>query len=73
MFVSMVDASLNPSFELSEDDDFLHPGKSAHIKYNGVQVGTIGEIHPRILDRFEIDISPVAFVELYIETLLKLK
>jgi len=62
---------LKPSFEVSEDDDFLHPGKSAHIKYKGIQVGTIGEVHPRILDRFEIDTSPVAFVELHIETLLK--
>ena len=62
---------LKPSFELTENDALLHPGKSAIITHDGVQLGTIGEIHPRILDRFEIDISPVAFIEFYLDTVLK--
>jgi len=33
---------------------FLHPGRQADIKYDGKVVGYIGEIHPQVLDNYDI-------------------
>jgi phenylalanyl-tRNA synthetase beta chain len=33
---------------------YLHPGRKALIKVNGKQVGQMGEVHPKVLENFEI-------------------
>ncbi|MCM1045169.1 MAG: phenylalanine--tRNA ligase subunit beta [Candidatus Gastranaerophilales bacterium] len=33
---------------------FLHPGRQALIKYQGTEVGYLGEVHPEVLDNYEI-------------------
>ncbi|MEN5117298.1 phenylalanine--tRNA ligase subunit beta [Luteimonas sp. TWI662] len=38
-----------------------HPGRSADVLRDGVQVGWIGELHPRLLRALDIDVSVVAF------------
>jgi phenylalanyl-tRNA synthetase beta chain len=47
----------------------LHPGRSAAIELDGVQIGVLGELHPRVAERFgiatrtavaEIDLEPFA-------------
>ncbi|MGN1170619.1 MAG: phenylalanine--tRNA ligase subunit beta, partial [Lachnospiraceae bacterium] len=33
---------------------FLHPGRQAQISYDGVIVGFLGEVHPEVLDNYDI-------------------
>ncbi len=40
---------------------FLHPGRSASIFLNGVVLGFIGELHPKIQYDYELPYSPVIF------------
>jgi len=33
---------------------FLHPGRQANIYYDGIIIGYLGEVHPDVLDQYEI-------------------
>lgn len=48
-----------------------HPGRTAMVRCQDQEVGVIGEIHPRVLDQFEIKTSVCAF-EVDIETLYQM-
>ena len=49
--------------------EFLHPGRSAEVYYNGVSYGVFGEVHPNVLKNF--DMKKRAFVgELLVQRLL---
>jgi len=50
----------------------FHPGRQARIMQAGLQVGTIGELHPAILRKVDI-VERVLFAELNIQDLLKLR
>ncbi|MES2325551.1 MAG: phenylalanine--tRNA ligase subunit beta [Pseudomonadota bacterium] len=39
----------------------LHPGRSAAIDVDGVEVGFIGELHPRWLQKYDLPQAPVLF------------
>ncbi|MDN7879008.1 phenylalanine--tRNA ligase subunit beta [Burkholderia aenigmatica] len=39
----------------------LHPGRSARIEVDGRAVGWIGELHPRLMQRYELPHAPVMF------------
>ena len=52
-------------------DPILHPGKTARVVCGGSPVGVVGEVHPRVLGRFDLDTSPVAILEIDIEALLE--
>ncbi len=72
----MVEAMLGhlgakPSFEPA-NDPALHPGKSANIMCGKLSVGVIGEVHPKVLERFDIEETPVALFEIDIEALSSL-
>lgn len=41
--------------------DWLQPGRSAEVLVGGEVVGWLGEVHPRVLGRFEADAPVVAF------------
>jgi phenylalanyl-tRNA synthetase beta chain len=57
-------------FETSSDES-LHPGKQVAIVISGNRLGIIGEIHPKVLQAF--DISEMAFMfEIDLATLLPL-
>jgi len=43
------------------DEPFLHPGKSAYVMVDGTRAGFIGEVHPLVLEAFDIDKPVVAF------------
>jgi len=43
------------------DEPFLHPGKSAFIVVDGQRAGYMGEVHPLVLQAFDIDKPVVAF------------
>ncbi len=54
-------ASLHPA---------LHPGRSATIIIGGQAVGFLGELHPRIQQRYELPLAPILF-ELAVSALAK--
>jgi phenylalanyl-tRNA synthetase beta chain len=51
------------SFE-PEARPFLHPGRSAVVRMNGVAAGWVGELHPAVADEFGLEGWPVAAFEL---------
>ncbi len=54
-------------FEPGTDPD-LHPGKTAHCLVGGERVGVVGELHPRLVEAFELRERPQLF-ELDLERL----
>jgi phenylalanyl-tRNA synthetase beta chain len=58
------------SWDGSSCEPFFHPGKSCTLKAGENVLGKMGEIHPKVLENFEIDV-PVYMLELDVETLLK--
>jgi phenylalanyl-tRNA synthetase beta chain len=59
------------SFEPTLDESFS-PGKGAQIVVQGQSVGVLGELHPRVLDSFDISSRPVYLFEIDLERLLPL-
>jgi phenylalanyl-tRNA synthetase beta chain len=49
--------------------DLWHPGQSAAVMVDGERIGTVGELHPAVRERFGID-GGVAVVELDLEAAL---
>jgi len=47
----------------------LHPGRSAVIEAEGRRIGVVGELHPRLQQKFEFPKAPIVF-ELELEPLL---
>ena len=60
---------LAATYEPSEDP-VLHPGKCASVRADDVHLGTVGEVHPSVLEDFGIEKGPVAIFELDIADLL---
>ena len=42
------------NYDPSCDRPYLHPGRRAEIIYNDVSLGYIGEVHPEVLDNYNI-------------------
>lgn len=49
-------AGMNKKAEYDPQDKkpYLHPGRQADIIYDGKNIGYIGEVHPQVLDNYEI-------------------
>ncbi len=43
-----------PEYDPNAGKSFLHPGRQAQICYDGVIVGFLGEVHPEVLDNYDI-------------------
>ena len=43
------------------DHPALHPGRSAQVLLDGKVVGFIGELHPRLQQKYELPLAPVLF------------
>jgi phenylalanyl-tRNA synthetase beta chain len=52
-------------------DRIMRPGVAARLVSNGVTVGVVGEIHPRVLDRFDLVKTTAAIFEIDLESLYK--
>jgi phenylalanyl-tRNA synthetase beta chain len=39
----------------------LHPGRSARVEQNAMPIGWIGELHPRLQQRYELPHAPIVF------------
>ncbi len=53
-FFTAVGMRKKPVYDPDSGKPFLHPGRQADIKYQGVTVGYLGEVHPEVLDNYEI-------------------
>lgn len=42
------------TYDPKADKTFLHPGRQASIIYDGVVIGYLGEVHPDVLDNYDI-------------------
>lgn len=60
---------IDAAFEAAEDAN-LHPGRTARIVVDGAPVGVIGELHPVVAARFDLDIAPVLLLEVDLKSLL---
>lgn len=57
---------------VKKNDARFIEGRCAHVIFNGVPIGTIGEIHPSVLNEFGIE-KPVAAIEIDMNTLADLQ
>lgn len=39
----------------------LHPGRTAEVRVDGKAVGVLGELHPRWVEQYELDMSAIVF------------
>ncbi len=46
-----------PTYDPHAGKPFLHPGRQALIQYDGCTVGYLGEVHPQVLDNYEIGVK----------------
>jgi len=54
--------TVSPDANRHELSDCLHPGRQASIHLNGVPVGILGEVHPRVTKAFKLKrVRPVYF------------
>ena len=53
-------------------DDAMHPGKTAALLCDNTQVGVMGELHPKILEYFNLADFPVILFELSLDNLHKM-
>lgn len=51
-------------------DPAMHPGKTAILMCLGVEIGIVGEVHPQVLEEFDLEGHPVAMFEIDLESLL---
>ncbi len=49
-----------------------HPGKAAEVSVAGRKIGTCGELHPQVRERFDLETHPVLAGEFDLDALLKL-
>lgn len=59
----LVELGRAPEFSPGGEEPFLHPGAAATIRADGRVVGSVGELHPEIARRFEIEL-PCALIDL---------
>ena len=57
------------SYEQSSDPS-MHPAKSARLESNGIEIGVVGEIHPAVVESFDLQPRPVAAFNLDVEALI---
>jgi phenylalanyl-tRNA synthetase beta chain len=51
-------------------DPAMHPGKTASLMCLGVEIGIVGEVHPQVLEKFDLEGHPVAMFEIDLESLV---
>jgi phenylalanyl-tRNA synthetase beta chain len=55
---------------LSSNNDSMHPGRTAELLINNKRVGCLGEVHPEVLDKFDIPVR-VYIAEFNFEEMLE--
>ncbi|MEE2656629.1 MAG: phenylalanine--tRNA ligase subunit beta [Chloroflexota bacterium] len=52
------------------DSTFYYPGRSAVITANSQQIGQLGEVHPTVLEHFDVRVEGVVYFEIDLSSLL---
>ncbi|SVB06409.1 uncharacterized protein METZ01_LOCUS159263, partial [marine metagenome] len=60
---------VNATYEAT-DNSFYYPGRSAVITANGQQIGQLGEVHPTVLENFDVRAEGVVYFEIDLPSLL---
>jgi len=69
----LTELGASASFLPFSDDPFFHPGRLAIIQAPGERtLGVVGEVHPQVLEAFDLGSTGVALFELDLEALLEL-
>ena len=58
--VEIIVGSGAPSFEAAEHPA-LHPGRTAKILLEGAPIGWLGELHPRLQQKYDLPFAPMVF------------
>ena len=53
------------------EDPYFRPGRCAEIVAGGVALGVMGEIHPDVAERFDLEVLPAMYFELQLDSLLQ--
>lgn len=53
-FFAYVGIKKRPDYSPNAGKEFLHPGRQALISYNDSTIGYLGEVHPKVLDNYDI-------------------
>ncbi len=59
---------VRPTWDASSGEPYLHPGKSCALMAGGVALGVLGELHPQVQARYDLD-CPIFLFELDLEAL----
>lgn len=58
------------TYHAADAEPALHPGRQAELRLDGVAVGGVGEIHPRVKEAYDLGPAPGALFWLDLTTLL---
>lgn len=53
-FFEKVGMKKKPKYNPDKKKPYLHPGRQADVIYDGENIGYLGEVHPAVLDNYEI-------------------
>lgn len=53
-FLAAIGMFNQPSYDPKAGKNFLHPGRQANVIYDGNVIGYLGEVHPAVLDNYDI-------------------
>ncbi len=53
-FLDRVGLKDAPEYDPNAGRNYLHPGRQANIYYHKTLIGYLGEVHPQVLDNYEI-------------------
>ena len=64
-FFEKVGMTKKPEYTPDNKKPFLHPGRQADVIYNGEVIGYLGEVHPEVLDNYNIgDKAYIAVIDI---------
>lgn len=53
-FLSKAGLDKKPAYDVENKKSFLHPGRQADVVYDGKVIGYLGEVHPMVLENYDI-------------------
>ncbi|PKB83757.1 MAG: phenylalanine--tRNA ligase subunit beta [SAR202 cluster bacterium Io17-Chloro-G9] len=61
---------IEPQYQ-TEEDAFFQPGRCAKVSAQGFQLGIVGEVHPIVRERFDLNAQTVSILELNLSLVLQ--
>lgn len=64
-FFGQIGMNGRPEYDSKAGKTFLHPGRQAVIRYQGTEIGYLGEVHPEVCDNYGIgDRAYIAVIDI---------